>query len=188
MKKFLLPTAVVLCVLSLLVSAFKTTETPPTSRIGYLSINELVSEIPEYQMQRGKLDTIIYEFNVALQSKVAEFQEKQQAYVQDSASMNEVIKTDRFTELQSLSQSIQAFKQVSEEEVAKRDSSLVQPILTEVQSAIDQVAGEYGYTHILNTDVRAQNGPPMVLFAQEETNLKNLVLEEYTNLQKNNKQ
>lgn len=179
MKNFLLPTALMICALAVLVSAFKTTETPPASRVGYLSINALVAEIPDYQQQRGRLDTMIYEFNLALQYKLNEFQEKQQAYVKDSATMMDVIKQDKITELQSLSQSIQAFKQVSEQEVARVDSSLVQPILNEVQLAIDQVAGEYGYTHILNSDVRAENGPPMVLFANDESNLNTMVLEAY---------
>ncbi len=161
------------------VSSFNLSREAAPSRVGYLSINQLVSQLPEYRQQRGRLDTVIYEFNVALQSKMTEFQQKQQAYIRDSAAMNTVIKEDKLNELQNLSQSIQAFKQLSEEEVMKQDSALLQPVLNSLQEAIDQVAQEHGYTHVLNTDVSAQNGPPMVLYAEEESDITELVLAAY---------
>lgn len=174
--------AVVLLAVIVMVG-FKTSA-PPATRLGFLSINQLVVEIPEYQASRGRLDTMIYELNQAMEGKVAEWEEKQQTFVRDSASMNALIREDKRKELQSLTQSIQAFKQVSEDEVAKQDSALVQPILDEIQLAIDQVAEKKGYTHILNTDVRAVNGPAMVLYANDQSYVGQLVLEEYFTMKK----
>lgn len=183
MKKLLQPSILIILVLLVITSSFKL-EKVTTSKIGYLSINGAVSRIPIYQQQRSKLDTTIYELNLALQEKIQDFQQKQQSFVKDSASLNELIRQDKLTELQNLSQAIQAFKQGSEEEVARQDSILVQPILDELQLAIKEVAKQHGYTHILNTDVRAVNGPPMVLYAHEETNVTDLVIETFEQIPK----
>lgn len=179
MKKILFPTVLTLCVLAVLISAFKTTNTPPTSRIGYVSISQLVAQVPEYAMNQGKLDTLIYQYNVALQGKLAEYQAKEKAYLTDSASMLEAIKADKITELRNLAQSIEAFRQVSQVQVDKADSTMVKPIFNDLQKAIDEVAAAKGYTHIINTDLRADNGSPIVLFAVEESNVSELILAEY---------
>lgn len=179
MKKILLPTAIIICAVALLMSAFKTTDAPPTSRVGYVSMSQLVAEIPEFVMNRGKLDTMIYQYNAALQVKLAEYQTKEKAYMKDSATMLPAIKTDKFTELQTLAQSIEAFRQVSQQQVDKTDGELVQPIFNALQKAIDQTATKHGYTHIINTDLRAGNGSPIVLFAVEESNVSDLILEQY---------
>ena len=183
MKKIIQPSVLALLVVVVVTSSFKL-EKVTTSKIGYLSINRVVAKIPAYQMQRGKLDTTIYELNLALQEKLKDFREKQQLFVQDSASMNDLIRQDKLTELQNLSQSIQAFKQGSEEAVSRQDSMLIQPILDELQLAIDEVAKHHGYTHILNTDVRAVNGPPMVLYAHKETDVSDLVIETFEQMSK----
>lgn len=179
MKKILFPTALVFCTLALLFSAFKTTDTPPTSRVGYVSVSQLVAELPEYTMNRGKLDTLIYQYNVAFRGKMAEFKQKEQSFVADSANMLDAIKTDKITELRNLVQSIEAFRQVSQVQVDKADSELVQPIFTDLQKAINETAAKHGYTHIINTDLRAGNGSPIVLFAVEDNDVSNMILEEY---------
>jgi outer membrane protein len=177
-KHTFLTTVAILGLVAIVTSAYMGKETAP-SKVGYLSVNQLVYQIPAYRQNRLKLDTTIYEFSAALKGKVAEFQQKQQAFVKDSASMNKIIKKDKYNELQNLSQSIQNFKQQSEREVAKQDSVLVQPVLNSVQQAIKQVAKENGLTYVLNTDVRAENGTPMVLYAGEESDVTKLVLEAY---------
>lgn len=163
----------------LVAMSFNTNKPAPPSRIGFVSATSLVSQIPEYTAKRGKMDTLMYEFNLEIQSKIQEFQRKEQAFIADSATMNAVIKQAKFQELQSLSQSIQAFKQTSEEEVYKMDSTLLQPILRQLQEAIDAVASEQGYTQIINTDMRSQTGTPLVLFTKEDSGLFQNVLEKF---------
>jgi hypothetical protein len=46
-------------------------------------------------------------------------------------------------------------------------------VLGKVQTAIDQVAAEYGYTHILNIDAREV---PLMLYAEKATRIDSLVL------------
>jgi Skp family chaperone for outer membrane proteins len=74
---------------------------------------------------------------------------------------------------------MQVFKQLSEKEVMKQDSILLQPILNNVQSSINEIALKYGYTYILNTDLTAQNGTPMMLYANKESDITELVLTAY---------
>ena len=168
-----------LIVVGVLFASFRNNNGPKPSRIGYLSINSLVLQIEDYRNNRGQLDTTIYEFNVALQDKVKEFQLKQQTFVKDSATMNAIVKADKISEIQNLSQSMQAFRQVAEAEVSRQDSIMVQPILDRVQGAINEVAEIHGYSHIVNSDLSAQNGPRLFLYADDESDVSELVLEEY---------
>lgn len=188
MKKLLLPGTLILVALSLFISAFKTTDTPPTSRVGYVSISQLITELPEFTANRSKLDTMLFLFNITLKDKITEYQQKEKQFVQDSATMLDAIKTDKITELRNLSQSIQAFRQASQEQVDKAESAMIQPIFNDIQLAIDKAADKYGFTHIINTDLRADNGSPMVLYAVEESNVSELISEEYQLLIKNKKE
>jgi len=167
---------------ALTVMSFRNEKAPPPSRIGFVSVLNLVSQIPEYGEKSGRLDTVIYEFNVAMQGKVQEYQDKERAFVADSASMNEVIRQDKIQELQMLGQAMQAFKETSDKEVARMDSEWVQPILDRLQESMQEVALEHGYTQLINSDVRSESGPPLVLYSGEDEELSAAILSKFNQL------
>ena len=176
MNKYLI---FLIALLAVGIMSFKNQKTAAPSRLGFVSVFNLVSQIPEYTAKKGSLDTLIYEFNVELQTKMQEYQAKEMAYVKDSISMNAVIKESKLQELQALGQAIQAFKQTSEEAVVKQDSAMLQPILKQLNTAMEAVAKEQGYTQIINSDVRSQSGTALVLYSQEDEALTADILAKY---------
>jgi outer membrane protein len=55
----------------------------------------------------------------------------------------------------------------------QKQIELLQPAFTKVQNAIDQVAKDNGFTHILNTNVLSS---PILLYADDQFDISNLVL------------
>ncbi|MEM6813797.1 MAG: OmpH family outer membrane protein [Bacteroidota bacterium] len=163
---------------------FNNLSAPRPSRIGYVSISSLLVRLPEFQANKSAFDSLRAELEEAFNKKVKDYQLKQKEFIRDSASLNQVIKADKKNELISLSKSIQDFEQSATQEIALMDSVKMRPIFSKVEEAIKHVADKGGYTHVINSDIRSEGGSTLLLFAKEDGDVSDLVLEEYKILDK----
>ena len=84
--------------------------------------------------------------------------------------MTEQVRAEKEQELQGLQQSLQKFQQDAEQSIARKQQELYQPLYEKIQGAIDKVAAENGYTHILRMEA-------LLYIADEETgDISELVL------------
>ena len=72
---------------------------------------------------------------------------------------SDVIKADKVKFIQNLEASIQEFGQNAQQDLQKKQGELLQPMLTEIQNAIDVVAKDLGYAYVLNTAADASSTP-----------------------------
>jgi outer membrane protein len=88
-------------------------------------------------------------------------------------SLTPVVRTDKQTELQTLQTNIQKFQQEAEKSLQQKQVELLKPAYERIQSSIDEVAKENGFTHIFSNDA---GGVPILLYATEEDDISKLVL------------
>lgn len=151
--------------------AMNTADKAPQARIGYTSMANLVNQLPETKSALAELDTLQKQFNDQFNEKVETYQSKLKDYEAKKENLNEVIRADKETELQSLQESIGKFQQTAQQAYQAKDTELMTPIYERVQTAIDAVAAEYGYTHIVATDANTS----VFVYADEETNVEELI-------------
>lgn len=143
-------------------------------KIGYTNVEAIVGQLPESKQIETDLKTYKTQLDNQLQTKGKEFQEKYEAYEKGKSLMSDLVRKDKETELQFMNNQLEEFQKNAEASMAKKQEALLQPILTRVQKAIDDVANENGYSYIFNSD--GGMGLSIILHAPEKDDVTPLVL------------
>lgn len=147
-------------------------------KIGYTNVDFIVSKLPESKKIENELSITKAQLDKALQDKYKEFQEKLDNYNKNGASMADVLRTDKEKELQNLQNSIQELQRNSEASLQTKYQQLIEPVLTKINTAIQDVGKANGYTYILNSDA-GQNTTPILLYVgSEDNNVTDMVLKQ----------
>lgn len=142
-----------------------------TMKIGHTRIDYILSQTPENKVITDLLTNQQKQTQTEINRLQQELQDKYALYQKGVAQMTDIIRKDRETELQGLQSRIQEFSRTSDEAIQNKYKQLIGPTVAKIQQAIDTVALQNGYTHILNT-----GNAGAILYAPEETNITELVL------------
>lgn len=146
-----------LAVLALIVAA--TNNTQAQNKIGYISINEIISVMPEAR----KADTLLNQFREALISSANDKQAALEADItkfnKDSATYTTAVKEVKRKELQQKYQELTGEEQRIQEELQKKQEELAAPIQKKALDAVQAVAKENGYAYVLPKEAILV-GPP----------------------------
>ncbi|MDN5212528.1 OmpH family outer membrane protein [Fulvivirgaceae bacterium BMA12] len=142
-------------------------------KIGFTSTEYILSLLPAAKEIQKELSDYNDQLSAQMKAKEKTFQEKFAAYQQTANTMTELIKKDKERELQSLEASLRQFQQDAQTSFADKQQKLLEPLLEEIRVAIQKVAEENNFTHILNSST---GGLDVLLYAKEEYDVSNLVL------------
>ncbi|AHM61746.1 hypothetical protein D770_17470 [Flammeovirgaceae bacterium 311] len=183
----------VLALLALLLTGFgamaQTAAAPKPVKIGYASVNYILSQMPEYKQIEKQLVEYEKQLTSQLQNQYQEFQQKMEAYNKTGQTLLPEIRQQKETELRELQGKIEQSQRDAQNLIQKKESDLLAPAYDKIQNNIDVVAKENNFSHVLNSEVA---GVPTLLFVADETqDISNLVLKkmgvtpkEVTNAQK----
>lgn len=166
MKRILV--AVIVCFGALSVQA----QTSPM-KIGYADVEYILSQMPEAKQVEADLQAHNKQLQNQLQAKITEYQQKVQTYQQNAQTMIAEVRQDKEQELAQLEQNIQQFQQQAQLSLENKRSTLMEPLYTKLGNAIESVAKNNNYTHILNGQL---GGVDIVLFAQDQYDVSDEVL------------
>ena len=169
MKQFL--TAAFITVSALMTTSLVNAQ---SSKIGYVSTEELVSIMPE----TAKADSNLQQYRGAL---IQNAQDKQQAletaidkFNKDSATMSSAVKDVRRSELQKMLQDLQTEDQRIQQQLQQRQQELITPINRRAYDAIQSVAKENGYAYIFEKGALlvAPQGDDVLPLVAKKLNIK----------------
>jgi outer membrane protein len=142
-------------------------------KIGYTNVEYIMSLMPEME----QIDADIKDYSTALgqqiQTKSADFQRQAQAFQQAAPNMTEDARNTKTQELQKLQQDVQKFEQDAQTSYQRKLQELLEPVQTKVYNAINSVAAENNYTHILS-ETAGQS--PVLLYTKDNDPFTDLVL------------
>lgn len=145
-------------------------------KIGYINSSELLLLMPErkgaeesLQKEAGLLEQQLTTMSSEYQGKVQEFQSQQ-------TTMSDLMKQTKAKEITDLEERIKSFQASAEEELRKKESALLEPILDKARKAIKEVADKNGYSHVFDS------ASGIVIHAPETDNILPLV-KKHLNLQ-----
>ena len=151
-------------------------QTTPLTKIGYTNVDVILMQLPEAKKMQNELEVAKAQFDKAIGETYKEFQEKYEAYQKNGPNMTDVIRADKEKELQSLQGRVEEMQKNAQTSLQTKQQQLMEPILTKVNNAIQEVGKENGYLYILNMDAGA-NTTPIILYAgSEEYAVTNLIL------------
>jgi len=136
--------------LLIFILAFAAKTAPAQSRIGYISMSELIQAMPEFKKADSSLSNYQNALNQRYQEMVKEFNEKDSMLSSpDTLHMTrEQLDVSRrgLTELYSR---VQGFSQQVNQLLQQRQDELLAPIRKKANDLIWQLAREHGYTYVL---------------------------------------
>ena len=122
------------------------------TKIGFTNADYVLSLMPESKEVQSQIEAYEKQFSNSIQQKYQDFQAQVAEYQQNAPTMTEQVRAPTEQELQGLQQSLQKFQQDAEQSIARKQQELYQPLYEKIQNAIDKVAEENGYTHILRAE------------------------------------
>ena len=138
-----------LTILFISAGIFGFTNAANAQKIGYISADEIIQLMPEAAKVQTQLDEFQQSLYQNAQEKEAAFNEVVQKFMKDSATMTASMKEVRRTELQKQSQELGGEQQKIQNQFEQKRMELSVPIQKKLQTAIEEVAKENGYTYIL---------------------------------------
>lgn len=141
-----------------------------TPKIGYTNVNYVLSVSPASKVIQKQLEETQKQYLKTIEDKNKELETKFEAYQKAQATMLESIKKDKEDELRNLQRSIQTLQENAQEDLRKKENDLVKPELEKIYKAVNEVAKEQGFTHVLNSD-------QVLLYADEEFDVTELVMD-----------
>jgi outer membrane protein len=141
-------------------------------KFGYVNTALLLSELPEVKSADAQLEAYQKQLVAEGQAKVQEFEAKYQTYLAaaNSGEMSKVEMAQKEQELTKGQQEIKALEQEVQDKIMTKRQELLNPILQTVDSHIQTIGKEGGYTFIF--DMSAQGA---MLYALESEDLTDQV-------------
>ncbi len=122
------------------------------TKIGFTNADYVLSLMPETKEVESQVAAYEKQFTNSIQQKYQTFQAKVAEYQQNAPTMTEQVRAQKEQELQAENQTLQKFQQDAEQSIVKKQQELYQPLYEKIQTTIDKVAKEQGYTHILRAE------------------------------------
>lgn len=144
-------------------------------KIGYTDPEYILSMMPKYKQVESELKSYEKQLQSQLDSKLKEYQVKLEAYQKDINSLTDIVKQDKERELIGMQTSIKSFEEDALASMQKKQAALLDPLIQDIQKAIDAVAEENGYTYVFSTS--AGNNAAIILYAKnKDEDISELVL------------
>ncbi len=139
-------------------------------KFGHINIQKVVAELPakieadkQLQSEAEKLDQNLKVMNEELDAKYTE-------YMQKRDTLPELIRATKEKEIQEISQRLQNFQMLAQQNLQQKEQQLLQPIVEKVQKAIDEVGAENGFIYIFDISSRV-----VVYHSEKSVDVENLV-------------
>jgi outer membrane protein len=129
--------------------------TAQAQKFGYVNSQELITELPAVKEANAEIETLKTQMQKKGQNMVAALENKVKT-LQAQEAQGQLSRVQIETEsaaLQAEQQKIAEFEQTSQQQIYKKSEELLAPIQAKIQTAIDEVAAEQGYTYIFDASL-----------------------------------
>jgi outer membrane protein len=156
---------------ALLISVSMTGYSQTTLKIGHIDIAKIMEALPERDSAAAVLAKETKEMQSTYDEMSVVYNKLLDDYQKVQSTLSDIVKKNKEAELLDKEKRLQEFEQNATTALQKRNSELIQPIIEKILKAVDKVAGENGFTYILDvskgsvvyTSKDSQNINPLVL-------------------------
>jgi len=143
------------------------------SLIGHLNVDSLLVEMPSYKQVMTDLQTEQAKFEAEAQEMQSELEKGAQTLQANAGTWTELRQRQEQQRLQEMYNAIQEYMQSAQQQLQALEIEKITPVLEELQSAIDSVAGEKKVAYVLD----ASQSKGMVIYSKGGLNLMSAVRE-----------
>ncbi|WKW46459.1 OmpH family outer membrane protein [Myroides sp. JBRI-B21084] len=145
--------------------------------VAHINVSELIPLMPESKTAKDELTKLQDKYKKELETMQKDFQTKGQKYQSEAATAGDALNQTRMKEMQEMEERIGMFAQNAQQEMAKKEMALSEPILTKAQQAIHKVARAKGYKYVLDSTIGSgvilADGPNLMAEVKKELKILN---------------
>lgn len=146
MKRFL---SIALCCLFL---SFFANNGQAQNKIGYISLQELITAMPEYKQAEKELAEFGNALNELAIDYRSEYNTKDSIFKADSTSWSKAMRDVKRQELRDLGIKVINFQQEANQKMEQKEQELLVPIQQKAVTTTQTVAKENGYAYVLSKE------------------------------------
>ena len=124
--------------------------TQAQSKTAHINVTELLSQMPEMKAAQAELKKLEETYRADIQSSMEQLQSKYTQYNNEASSMSQEENQKRALELQGFERNIGEAQQAAQQELAKKQAELFEPISEKAKAAIEKVAAAQGFDYVLD--------------------------------------
>ena len=132
-------------------------------KFGHITAELLLQEMPEYDSAQVKLQELNASYELEIERIQVEINKKIEEFQQTEATMSQLIKEAKASEIQEMQQRLQNFAQTAQQDLQQQQMAFLQPVMDKARKAIEAVAKEHGLLYVFDM---SQGNP---VYASEES-------------------
>ena len=132
-------------------------------KFGHITAELLLQEMPEYDSAQVKLQELNQSYELEIERIQVEINKKIEEFQQSEATMSQLIKEAKASEIQEMQQRLQNFAQTAQQDLQQQQMAFLQPVMDKARKAIEEVAKEHGLLYVFDM---SQGNP---VYASEES-------------------
>jgi outer membrane protein len=119
-------------------------------KFGHLSSEVLLQAMPEYDSAQKTLQELQEFYELEIERIQVEINKKIEAFNQGEATMSNLIKEAKASEIQELQMRLQNYSQTAQQDLQRQSMVVIQPVMEKARKAIDEVAKEKGLIYVFD--------------------------------------
>lgn len=139
-------------ILFISIGIFGFNNTTSAQKIGYVNADSIIMLMPEATKLQNDLNAYQQSLYQNAQDKQNAFNSAVQQFIKDSSTMSPSLKEVKRNDLQKQSQDLSNQQQEINQQMEAKRQELAMPIQKKLQTAIEEVAKENGYTYVFGRD------------------------------------
>lgn len=125
--------------------------TAKAQKFAYIDFQELMQLMPEYKKANTDMEAFGKTLQEQLKTMNEELEKKYADYQKNEPKMADAIKDLKQKELRDMQTRMQEFQESAQENMRKKESELLKPIIEKAKTTIGTVAKEGGYTYVFDS-------------------------------------
>lgn len=132
-------------------------------KFGHISAELLLQQMPEYDSAQVKLQDLNKTYEQEIERIQVEINKKIEEFQQTEATLSQLIKEAKASEIQEMQVRLQNFAQTAQQDLQQQQMVLIQPVMDKARKAIEEVAKEHELLYVFDM---SQGNP---VYASEES-------------------
>lgn len=121
------------------------------SKIAHINTQQLIEAMPAMQSAKAELEKLAKTYETEIQTMATELQNKVKQYDAEASTKTNEENTTRMQEVAGMEQSIRQYQAQAQQDLAKKEADLLEPILKKAKDAVVKVAKAQGFDYVLDS-------------------------------------
>ena len=119
-------------------------------KFGHITAEQLLVVMPEYDSAQAKVEELRLHYTLEIERIQVEINKKIEEFSANEATMSDLIKEAKASEVQELQMRLQNYSQTAQQDLQQQGQMVMGPVMDKARKAIDEVAKEKGLIYVFD--------------------------------------